>query len=678
MTVFRRRRPDSWRRWTVLRTLFQVAIAAVAGADDWLHHRGNAHDGRSLEVGLRDPSGGLPTAWTRPLGQGYSGFVVRGDLAVTQYQDTLGQYLLGLDLRTGSTRWKTRYDAPYDPAGMYPGPRSTPCFSEDLVCFATPDGDLAAAELMTGVIRWRRALKRDLGGRGTDFGYSASPVIADGLLLVPVGGRGAAVVALDLKDGAIRWKLGDDEASYAGVLPFEADGRRLAAAFLQNSILLLDRQRGVVLNRIQLSGGYDEHSIQPLHHRDRLLFPAPFKSGTDAYFVSAAAAPANDPRPGQPDAAVDGASRNDAETGPAAPSNGSLRRAWHSREFSADVCSPVVVDGLAFGFDLKDLQAKLHRPSRGTYRCLDVETGKTLWSSDGPAHGSSVIADGRVWHLNDRGELVVFDASPDGYRERLRQPIFPAGTVVWTQPALASGRLLLRTHERVICLDLRPEGSAETVPSPSSSSPWLTLPSPERWLGGEREMPFARPTFPELRDWFLDGAIAWGAAIGLMTIARFAPGLRGRVHGGQLWMAVVVSGLVGSAALNQLPRGQSDRAGDSSFHFTLPLSLAGLLWFALEASRAIAHAPTDRGVRRRSRVAGLLLASGCLAYFLLLRRLSMPHEWVFACGLLPSALVIGPLMARRRVAPGFIRATAELLGLYVILFWSAAWLVTSR
>ena len=73
-------------------------------------------------------------------------------------------------------------------------------------------------------------------GRGTDFGYACSPVIVEGKLIVPVGGEGASVVALDVKDGAVVWKSGDSPASYASPLPITLKGRRQVIVPLENSL----------------------------------------------------------------------------------------------------------------------------------------------------------------------------------------------------------------------------------------------------------------------------------------------------------------------------------------------------------------------------------------------------------------------------------------------------------
>ena len=75
--------------------------------------------------------------------------------------------------------------------------------------------------------RKRRYAKEEFAQRGNKiYQESVRPVVEDGKVILPVGGRGASVVALDERDGATVWSAGHDPASYASVLPISFEGRR--------------------------------------------------------------------------------------------------------------------------------------------------------------------------------------------------------------------------------------------------------------------------------------------------------------------------------------------------------------------------------------------------------------------------------------------------------------------
>src|SRR5258708_38728209 len=84
-----------------------------------------------------------------------------------------------------------------------------------------------------------------------------------------------------------------------------------------------------------------------------------------------------------------------------------MTEVWHTKEMSNDIFSSVVYDGALYGFDLRDVQAKAHRPSRGKFRCLDLATGAGRWETDETGHANVLAADGKLSLFNDKGELTV-------------------------------------------------------------------------------------------------------------------------------------------------------------------------------------------------------------------------------------------------------------------------------
>src|SRR6185437_13431878 len=107
-------------------------------------------------------------------------------------------------------------------------------------------------------------------GRGVTFGYACSPVVEDGMVVIPVGGESASVVALDAGTGATRWASGSAPASYSSVLPIRFHGRRQVVALLQNSLAGFDLQTGRQLWEQSYARGYDEHASAVLYEEPYL------------------------------------------------------------------------------------------------------------------------------------------------------------------------------------------------------------------------------------------------------------------------------------------------------------------------------------------------------------------------------------------------------------------------
>ena len=618
----------------------------------WPHRRGPHFDGTSDETGLADswPEAGPPVLWTLELGQGYSGFTAVGDRVFTQTQTLYRQVVVCLDADTGQTLWEHGYAWPYQAVGMYPGPRATPTWHGGRIYFAGARGLVGCLDAAAGRPLWSLNVKEKFAGRGFDFGYACSPLVEQDKVILPAGGRGASVVALNPEDGSTVWASGNQPASYCSALPITLEGRRLVVAFLQNALALFDLETGRLLWQEVYSQGYDEHAADPIYREPYLMIASPFKSGAQAYRL----------RIEQGDGTAEAAYRLRAET------------AWFSRKMSNDVASCVVVDGHVYGFDLRDVQAKRHRPSRGKFKCLKLDTGQVLWETDHTGHASVIAADGKLVLLSDRGEILLVRATPERYEELARAEVF-RGEICWTAPALYRGRLYLRSPTKAACVYL---GKPELLQRErlDRARPTSEIPKSERldlaWLvGGEREYVVDAPTARELWRWYvfsLLGVIAAAAALGAavdLPLRRKWPGGARRAGRVVFWAAAFVLGVAGTPIFNRLwPQ----------FVFTWPVSLL----VAQQAALAAILSGSRRAQRRTSpwlsATAVFLFLGACLGYFHLCRQLGLAMQWIFLIGFLPSWPLAVPA-ARRMLRPGsFLHDLPWALLAFSTYYWACA------
>jgi len=598
----------------------------------WPHLRGPRYDSTSTETGLLDtwPQRGPPVLWVREVGTGYSGFAAVGRQVFTQRQTAYYQSVLCLDADSGEPVWEYRYGWPYDAAGMYPGPRATPTWSAGRVIFAAPDGLIGCLDARDGRLLWSRHVTAEFHGRGTDFGYSASPTVEAGRVLLPVGGEGASVVALDARDGSTVWASGDRPASYCGALPITFRGRRLLVAFLQNDVAVVDAATGRWLWQQPVSTGYDEHAALPLYDEPHLLLAYPFRAGADWYELQAASPPAELDAGGQ--------SAEDVEV--------MCRRIRHFPQLSNDVASSVLVGGLVYGFDLFDMQSKARRASRGEFRCLDPATGKVLWSTDRTGHASVIHADGKLILFNDLGEVLLVRATPERYEERGRVQVF-RGEICWTSPALHRRRLYVRSPTRAACLYL---GDPAELPAAVAAvaSAARDLPQAVAWNwtwlvgGGERPFPADWPTGRELARWYawsVLGAMLPACALA-WCVTRCGRWFRGRDPAGitqpLFWFVVFIAGIALTPWAN---------SWTSDFVLVWPVSLYAAHQVALIAILDARRAGEAKPPAWRAAGAVLVFLAVCLAYFHFCRVLDLATSWVFLLGFIPSWPVAIPAAA---------------------------------
>jgi outer membrane protein assembly factor BamB len=86
--------------------------------------------------------------------------------------------------------------------------------------------------------------------------------------------------------------------------------------------------------------------------------------------------------------------------------------------------------------------------------CLDPESANVRWREK-VYPGSLILVDGHLVILGEQsGDVRVAEASPEGYREKLRVPVFNAGALSNTGPTFAGGRLYLRNVEEIVALEV--------------------------------------------------------------------------------------------------------------------------------------------------------------------------------------------------------------------------------
>ncbi|MEZ6128294.1 MAG: PQQ-binding-like beta-propeller repeat protein [Planctomycetaceae bacterium] len=652
-----RTRPQKCKLPYLLLLLSAQLTDSLRAEDGWPFVRGPNFDGHSAEAGLVNswPADGPPVLWTRKLGQGYSALVASGDRVYTQAQNMTGQYLYCLEADTGQTIWEYRYDWPYEAAGVYPGPRSTPTLYEGRVYFTSPDGLLGCIDQDDGRLLWSVDLLEIYGIEGCDFGYACSPTLIDGKVILPVGGHDAGVVAFDAESGDELWKSTSEPASYTPAYPILLNGERLVVCYMQNAMVILNRETGQLRRTVELSRGYDEHSAWPIYHEPMLWLSGPFRAGS--YVLD-----------------LTGLDATETE----------LSTVWRSKVLSNDVCSSVLVDGHLYGFDIFDVQSKTHRPSRGIFRCVEFSTGVEKWSfgngqprrtgnaddfANDIGQSGIIVADGKLIILNELGELILLQVNSQQCVELARCDLL-SGELTWTPPCLHRSRFYVRNQSQAVCVFL---GDPDQLPAEIKMRAG-DLPQRQYYnmaaviLAVEPEYAFDIPHDRWLVQWF-------GAGVALLLLGKMLAGFLRRSGNSKLqspgveFALVTILGACGTTVLGHLT---------GEFVFTWPVCLYAALEF-------VAHSPVadpgQRGlrqsVRRRIPLVAFLLVSA--AYFLACRRLSLVFEWAFLTGYVGALPVVwGAHRIKRFAAAGsFCQLFISLLG-FTCFFTTAVVFLMSR
>ena len=205
-------------RALLLLTLSLLTLPLLTAAD-WPQWRGPTADGVSAEPGVPttwDGAKGTGVKWKVPLpGAGNSSPVVMGDdviLTATAGRDHSELHVLCYDWASGKQKWRTDLTAtPADaPFSMFSPERGhaacTPVVTSEAIFALFGTGDLVCLD-RAGKLVWMRSLTKEYGVIRNDYGIAASPVVADGLVLVQIDHlEGSYLLAADPATGKTKWK----------------------------------------------------------------------------------------------------------------------------------------------------------------------------------------------------------------------------------------------------------------------------------------------------------------------------------------------------------------------------------------------------------------------------------------------------------------------------------------
>jgi outer membrane protein assembly factor BamB len=397
-------------------------------ADDWPLYRGPNQDGISNEkINVQWNGDGPKVAWRKQTNTGFSSFAVSDGKAFTQVVREINgdsrEICLALDAATGRERWfadiaKGEGYSGGGEAGGGDGPRSTPTASGGKVYLLTPDLVVHCLNGSTGKTIWKRDLIKQNHGRNIGWNSAASVAIDGNLVFVGGGGRDESMLALNKNTGAVVWKSGDEKITHSTPVVTTILGQRQVIYFMQSGLVSVDAKTGRILWKYPYPYNVST-AISPVVSGDIVYLSAGYDVGSSACRIE-----------------KDG-SRYSATRLWFSPGNEPVVNHW-----STPVCKEGYLYGM-FGFK---------KFKKGPMKCVELATGKEMWSHPGFGQGNVILVGDRLVALAEDGNLVIVEATPDSYKEICRTRAFQ--DKCWTTPAFADGKIYVRSISEGICFDV--------------------------------------------------------------------------------------------------------------------------------------------------------------------------------------------------------------------------------
>jgi outer membrane protein assembly factor BamB len=425
---------------------------------DWPAFLGPTGDNKSAETGLRTdwPQEGPRIVWQQRLGTGYGmPTISRGRLfQFTRVRDQAR--LMCLRSETGELLWQFEYPTNYeDLYGYDNGPRSSPVVDGDRVYILGVEGMLHCLNAEEGRLIWKVDTAAKFGVIQNFFGVGSTPVIEGDLLISNLGGspaddkqlapgqldlvhgNGSGVVAFDKLSGEVKYQFSDELASYASPKLATIAGRRWCFVFARGGLLGFEPNSGKLDFHFPWRAAIMEsvNASTPVVVDDLVLISETYGPGAALLKV----------RPGGYDVVWKDEQRSRQKH---------LQCHWNT---------PIYHEGYVYGSSGRHTE-------NAELRCLELKTGRVMWSQPELTRSSLLYVDGHFICLTEYGDLLLLKASSEKFDVQgqivLREPaadVKPGAEPskllkypCWAAPILSHGLLYVRGHDRLVCLDLIP------------------------------------------------------------------------------------------------------------------------------------------------------------------------------------------------------------------------------
>ena len=397
--------------WVVVAMMAQTAMGA-----DWPQWLGPERNGISSEVPQKLPE--KKVLWRRPMsGESHGGIAVAAGFVVVPDFGEGKEIIRCFGAEKGEAVWSHSYPAA-DKIEFGSSMRATPLIHAGKVFTLGAGGELTCLELATAnedktaKVVWRMNLAEAYKATRPSWGYAASPLIADGLLIVAPGADDAALVALDPATGKEKWRTAGGIAAYASFVVGKLGGVTQVVGYDKESLGGWDLKTGRRLWSVKPENDGDFNVGTPVVVGQRLLVSTE-NNGTRLFQF------------GQ-----DGV----ADPKPVAKSD----------DLSLDTGTPVL---------WKD---RVYATYGGLY-CINADDAmNTAWyeekEDDFSANSACIAGNDRLMVFGESGTLCLVDIS--GKEGQLLGKMTLCEKT-WSYPALADGRLYIRDAKWLYAYEMK-------------------------------------------------------------------------------------------------------------------------------------------------------------------------------------------------------------------------------
>jgi outer membrane protein assembly factor BamB len=405
----------------ILAPVATASAQATRKALPWTQWGGPTRNFHTEASGLKDtwPAAGPRVVWKRPLGEGYSSVAVEDRVLYTMYGKPGQEVVLAADAETGKTLWEQTSSMSFQSDAareMGNGPYATPLIVKDSLFTTGVDGRLQCLNKKTGKVVWKQELWNDHRGSSMMYGYASSPIAFRNTVIVPVGGRGRALMAFQQADGKVAWSKNDFANVYSSPVLINLGGLEQLVSVQDGAIIGVNPHNGDLQWQVPFKADYSIAVATPVFGPDNLLFvSSEYSAGTKVIELK----------------------RTGMQT--------SATELWSSIRLRLHHGNAIRV-GETFYFSHGG------KGSQAILTAVDARTGKIHWQQRTIEKATFVWADRKLITLDQDGNLMIAQPSQQGFTITAKAPLLTR--LSWTPPTLVGSRLYIRDRRTMMAVDL--------------------------------------------------------------------------------------------------------------------------------------------------------------------------------------------------------------------------------
>ena len=274
-------------------------------------------------------------------------------------------------------------------------------------------GDVTCLKASDGSVVWKVNAREKFGSRNITWGIAESPLIYDGKIICQPGGKGAVIVALDIKTGRPVWKCSDldERSAYCSPALLTINGKKQVVTSLENNTVGVDASSGKLLWKYPYRNKYAVHPNTPvLVGKDRVFISSGYKYGAEVLEIKGS----------------------------------NVKQLWKEEK------SDNHFQGVAF------YKGRIFSSGGGKLWCFDPDNGNVIYTvKEAKKTSFCILSNGMMITYDEKGgKVLLLKVDANKYEVKGSFKINYGNNEHWSSPVVAHGVLYLRHGKGIAAFDV--------------------------------------------------------------------------------------------------------------------------------------------------------------------------------------------------------------------------------